>query len=116
MTGRGTHRTTLVGVYCAAVLTIAIVGVIALGPSYAQLFHLVQDGKRATGYVSDVRANNHAQFDWAFEVGGRSYKGTDVASHDGSPNITELAVGQPISVSFDPADPNNFCACDPHNE
>ena len=103
-------------IYCVAILIVAAVSLAILGPSYLQLFRLVQDSSQATGTVTDVRPFDHQQFDWTFAINGHKYTGTDVASHDGSPAVTDLAAGQRVSVSFDPANPANACVCDPFQQ
>lgn len=91
-------------IYAGLVCGFALIGLTALDWSKYQ--HLARNAVKTTGKVTAKEPQKHNSIRYSFEVDHKTYSGLGHAGGE-NPTFDELQVGAPVSVYYDPDQPDN---------
>jgi Protein of unknown function (DUF3592) len=111
MTGK--NRIVIIFIWILLACLFGFLGIKTL--NWSEYCHLAASAVKTTGRVIAKEPENHHFIVYSFDVGARSYSGKGNGGGE-NPEFEELQIGDPISVYYDPQNPNDSFLGNPREQ
>ena len=83
--------------------------------NWSEYRHLANSAVKTTGRITAKEPENHRFIVYSFDVEGRSYSGRGNGGGE-NPEFEQLRIGDPVSVYYDPQNPNDSFLGNPRKQ